>query len=262
MSFRNIKKDLKKVVFLILSFSGLFAQEINYTTSNAHSHNDYLQKTPFKVAYEQGFGSIEADIFLVNDTLYVAHDRSEIVKENTLKKLYLDSISYYLKKNEGSIYKDKEKGLQLLIDLKTAGLTLNALICVLEDYKEVFYPRGNVKVVISGNVPESLRFKEYPDFIFFDGRPEIEYTNEELEKIGLISQSLKRYTLWAGKGLPSERDIATIKKVIEKVHALGKPFRFWANPDEENAWKVLMEYGVDYINTDKVKELAEFIGSH
>jgi alkaline phosphatase len=33
------------------------------TVSNAHSHNDYEQPIPFRMAYQAGFGSVEADIF-------------------------------------------------------------------------------------------------------------------------------------------------------------------------------------------------------
>lgn len=259
MPYKKSISSLKRVFLFLFSFSAVLAQQTKYTTSNAHSHNDYLQKIPFKIAYQQQFGSIEADIFLQNDTLYVAHERHEIRRENTLKLLYLDSLSYYFHKNSGSIYEDKGKSLQLLIDLKTGENTLEELVTLLENYKEVLHPIGNVKVVISGSVPAASRFNEYPDFIYFDGRPETEYTAEELMKIGLISQSLKRYSLWDGKGLPAEKDRIVIQKVIEKAHSMGKPFRFWANPDEKNAWEVLMSYDVDYINTDKVKELADFI---
>jgi hypothetical protein len=51
-------------VFFISASNG---QPITYAVSNAHSHNDYEQKIPFWIAYNHGFGSIEADIFLLNE---------------------------------------------------------------------------------------------------------------------------------------------------------------------------------------------------
>ena len=42
-----------------------------------HSHNDYAQKRPFWGAYEAGADSIEADVFLVDGELLVAHSRNE-----------------------------------------------------------------------------------------------------------------------------------------------------------------------------------------
>lgn len=40
-----------------------YGQPLSYSTSNAHSHNDYEQDFPFWNAWKQGFGSVEADIF-------------------------------------------------------------------------------------------------------------------------------------------------------------------------------------------------------
>ena len=65
-------------VFLVFKVS---AQAQQYTTSNAHSHNDYENVAPFELAYSKGFGSIEADIFLQNDTLFVGHDLQEIKRQ-------------------------------------------------------------------------------------------------------------------------------------------------------------------------------------
>ena len=45
-----------------------------------HSHNDYAQKRPFWGAYEAGADSIEADVFLVDCDLLVAHSRKELKK--------------------------------------------------------------------------------------------------------------------------------------------------------------------------------------
>ena len=56
-------------------------------TMPIHSHNDYAQKRPFWGAYEAGADSIEADVFLVDGDLLVAHSRRELKKENTLRRL-------------------------------------------------------------------------------------------------------------------------------------------------------------------------------
>ena len=51
-----------------------------------HSHNDYAQERPFWGAYEAGADSIEADVYLVDGDLLVAHTRKELKKENTLRR--------------------------------------------------------------------------------------------------------------------------------------------------------------------------------
>lgn len=48
---------------LFLSLVGI-GQPNLYSTINAHSHNDYENPIPFHTAYDNTFGSIEADIFL------------------------------------------------------------------------------------------------------------------------------------------------------------------------------------------------------
>src|SRR5262245_17162471 len=53
-----------------------------------HAHNDYEHPRPLLDALDHGFCSIEADIFLVDGQLLVAHDRTSLSPERTLEKLY------------------------------------------------------------------------------------------------------------------------------------------------------------------------------
>ncbi|MBC7904826.1 MAG: hypothetical protein H7Y27_15475, partial [Gemmatimonadaceae bacterium] len=46
---------------------------------------------------------------------------------------------------------------------------------------------------------------------------------------------------------------------IAKSHALNKKVRFWNAPDNESSWKLLMGLGADFINTDKIGQLAAFL---
>lgn len=250
---------MKNTIILVLCLCFGWAKA-QYTPAHAHSHNDYLQTLPFRLAYEQGFGSVEADLFLKNDTLFVAHEYREIQPEKTFEALYLLPVLKVCSENGGYIYSDKNKPLQLLIDLKTDHFsTLPALVRLLEPYKEYFYPQGTVKVVISGHTPDPEHFHRYPEYILFDGRPEINYTEEQLKKIGLISQSFRNYSRWDGQGIPEEKERQLLTRVVEKAHAQKKPVRFWASPDISNAWKFLMDMEVDYINTDKVRELGKYL---
>jgi alkaline phosphatase len=88
-------------ILLCLSVSFLHGQTIYYTTQNAHSHNDYEQKNPYWMAYKQTFGSIEADIFLRDSELIVAHDEKELQFNRSFRKLYLENIDSCLRKNAG-----------------------------------------------------------------------------------------------------------------------------------------------------------------
>src|ERR1700686_2617314 len=59
---------------------------------HAHAHNDYEHKRPLFDALDCGFCSVEADIWLVDGKLLVAHDRNQVKPERTLQALYLDPL--------------------------------------------------------------------------------------------------------------------------------------------------------------------------
>ncbi|MEY4571242.1 MAG: hypothetical protein RLZ10_435 [Bacteroidota bacterium] len=254
---------MKRIYSLLLAFvlifnlQTLFAQELK-RSPKAHSHNDYEQKRPFDLAIENTFGSIEADVWLKDNTLCVAHDAKDIQLDRTLENLYFNKLNTLLQNNKGRPYKDQRE-LQLLIDIKSdAKSTLEELIGLLNAYPSIKKSKY-IKIVISGNRPVPAEYTQYPSFIFFDGRPNESYDKKSLKKLGLISDNYMKYSKWFGNGSISEKDKSTLKAVIQKSHDLKKPFRFWATPDNENSWNLFMELGVDYINTDKVAELGAFL---
>ncbi len=68
-----------------------------------------------------GFGSIEADIHLVEGRLLVAHDRKSVKLERTLEMLYLDPLRERTKQNGGRVYRQGPT-VTLLVDVKTAAV--------------------------------------------------------------------------------------------------------------------------------------------
>src|ERR1700680_4345384 len=89
---------------------------------NAHAHNDYEHKRPLLDALDQGFGSVEADVFLVDGALLVGHERADLRPERTLQKLYLDPLRARIKANGGRVYKNGP-AIWLLVDVKTEAKT-------------------------------------------------------------------------------------------------------------------------------------------
>ncbi|WP_172280947.1 alkaline phosphatase [Chryseobacterium sp. LAM-KRS1] len=257
---------MKQIKIWALLATAIFSQNqaqnyLNYTVSNAHSHNDYEQKVPFWEAYYANFGSVEADVFLVNGKLWVAHTEKELSPDRTLESLYLDNISKQIKLNKGTIYPDSSKKLQLLIDIKQDYKTsLNALSATLKKYPDITGNSG-VKIVITGNRPQPSDFKNYPDYLFFDGDLNKKYTSDELGRVGLFSADLQELVKWNGKGIPRDEETENIKKAVEAAHARQKPVRFYGAPDFPNAWVNFIDLGVDYINTDHIPDLKKFLNT-
>ncbi|KAF2095346.1 hypothetical protein NA57DRAFT_18414, partial [Rhizodiscina lignyota] len=61
-----------------------------------HSHNDEWRHTPLHAALGTGCISIEADIFASSDPksdeLYIAHDRTALTPEHTLRRMYIEPL--------------------------------------------------------------------------------------------------------------------------------------------------------------------------
>lgn len=260
LPYSNYQRIVVCFFFTLNFFSiSVVAQQRNYTVSNAHAHNDYDHPVPFYTAYDAGFGSIEADILLYHNQLYVTHDTAGITPKKTLQSLYLDPLHKAIQKNKGYVYADSTKNLLLLIDLKTpTEPTLEVLLEVLQQYKTVTGCPG-LKIVITGKQPDVTKIYSYPLYLFFDGDLTKTYTDETLNKIALFSDDFRNYTKWKGEGKLADSALRKIEFAVTKAHALNKPIRFWAAPDLRNAWYQLMKLNVDYINTDKIQEISKFL---
>ncbi len=250
---------LKFNLSLLLSCMLIIVNGQEYTSSSIFAHNDYVHPIPFYTAYFQQVGFIEADVFLTKNDLMVAHEQKEIEIERTLEELYLKPLKEKIKKQSGFVYADHSKALTLMIDLKTEGVTtLNTLVKQLKKYPELL-SCGTLQIAVSGNMPERSQWKNYPDFIHFDGRPGVEYSADELKRINMISTSFSNHAKWNGKGVLNRTEKEKLIALIDASHAKGKKIRFWGAPDFTNAWFTYMNLGIDILCTDDVLGLSDFI---
>jgi alkaline phosphatase len=254
-------------MFRFLLF-GLFVFSLStgraqFTSSNAHSHNDYQQADPFFLAYCHHFGSIEADIWEIHGDLFVAHEKEKITPERSLDLLYINPIVELFMQNGGKAWADRSGSFQLLIEIKSElEPTLSLLVQKLKNYPEVFDQKVNrnaVKVVITGHRPKPTQFGNYPDFIKFDGDLTLKYSDQERKRLALYSEDLRLFTSWNGSGNIPEKEQTRLKLIIDSVHSLNCKIRFWDAPDTPLAWQTLMNLKVDFINTDHIQELGKFL---
>lgn len=147
----------------------------------AHAHNDYLHPRPLHDALAHGFTSVEADVFLVDGELLVAHEESSLDPARTLTALYLDPLHALVRANHGSVHAGHRAPLQLLIDIKNDGAAAYlALDRLLRSHRHIMtrcshgrIRTGAVTPVISGDraarVPMEAQTTRYA---FYDGRPD------------------------------------------------------------------------------------------
>lgn len=235
----------------------------DYTVNkNAHSHNDYSRSVPFYVAYGNRFASIEIDVFLVDNELYVAHDSSKIDKRRTIERLYIQPLLNQIELNDGKVYPGGGS-LQFLIDLKTESEpTLSCLESKLKPIRHYFDTENNtnaVRLVISGKSPSPDKFKNFDRIFYFDGQPEKKYNKEQMDRIAFFSTPLSKFSRWNGQGRLPKEEYRAISAFVDSIHQLGKKVRIWGNPNTEALWRSFIEMGVDYLNTDLPNDMAAFL---
>ncbi len=178
-----------------------FSRDI--TPLPCHSHNDYWRQVPLYDALAAGCTSVEADVWLSGNDLFVGHSRKSLTKERTLESLYIDPIvsilsiqntpSQFTNINRtspnntttsttelnGVFETNPNVPLILLIDMKTDGAsTFSAVLEHLEPFRSrgwlthfngsAVVP-GLITVVGTGNTPFDLLVANttYRD-IFYD----------------------------------------------------------------------------------------------
>lgn len=240
----------------------------------AHAHNDYLHDRPLLDAVSYGFCSVEADVFLVDGDLLVAHTFLELGQAKSLRELYLDPLKELVEKQSGSVYGDGQT-FTLLIDIKTRGEQVYPVLDrMLADYPSLFsmvrtdtdgkreVEPGPVTVIVSGDRPFELVASDTSRFVGIDGR--LSDLNEELDRkwppdlMPLISDNWNSHFQWRGTGELSPEEQQKLQSFVDRAHAAHRRIRFWAIPDNAASWAVMKQAGVDLINTDKLAELSEF----
>lgn len=237
----------------------------------AHAHNDYEHTRPLLDALSHGFCSVEADVWLVDGQLLVAHDLRDVKPERTLEKLYLDPLRDRVKANGGRVF-PKGPTLTLLIDVKSdATNSYRVLTNVLARYESMLtrFHRDRtetnaVSVIISGNRARGLMANEPVRLAAYDGRLADLDSADSAHFIPLISDNWTQHFQWRARreegALPKE-ERAKFLALVQRAHEQGRRIRWWGAPDNPAAWRTFAEAGVDLINTDDLEGLQKSMTS-
>ncbi len=236
---------------------------------HAHAHNDYRHRRPLLDALENGFCSVEADIFLVNGQLLVAHDLKDARPDRTLEGLYLAPLSERIKRHDGWVYQ-KDVPFTLLIDIKRdENRVYEALKPLLQKYSAMLtqFQGRTVKakaitVILSGSRPISRVENESKRWCALDGRISDLDSEQSSELYPLISDSWLSQFSWLGAGSMPTAQRQRLHDLVSKAHRQGKRIRFYGAPDHVGIWTVLNSEGVDLINSDNLSGLRQFLLDH
>ncbi len=238
---------------------------------HAHAHNDYQHARPLADALEHGFTSIEADIYLVDGQLLVAHDRDKVDPARTLQKLYLDPLRAVIQQHGGTVY-GTPYPVTLLIDIKSDSLaTYVALDSVLRRYADILtifadtlVIKGPIVAVVSGERALGMVRDAHVRYAALDGRlAHLDSTRSYPARVmPLISDNWDQVTTWKGEGPPPPTLRADLARIVSRAHAHGQRIRFWATPDTEAVREILRAAHVDLIGADDLDALRSSMLDH
>lgn len=243
--------------------------------ARAHAHNDYEHTRPLQDALAHDFTSVEADVWLVDGELRVAHDLNQTVPGRTLESLYLRPLAERVRENNGSVYRKWRGTFQLLIDVKSeATPTYRAVHAALAEYRRIMTTyrddhktKRAVDAVISGNRDLPLIQSQKLRYAGYDGRlPDLSGGLAD-EVMPLVSDNWTRHFTWQGVGPMPVNERQRLNQIVEQAHARGYRVRFWATPDvagpaREAVWQELVAADVDQVNTDDLPGLRAFLRAH
>ena len=254
---------------LLLAHSALAAGEPVVTPLlNAHAHNDYEHERPLFDALDQGFTSVEADVYPVGGQLLVGHNVLELKPDRTLESLYLAPLAERVEKNGGHVFPQATRFF-LLIDIKANPQeTYRILQQLLSKHASMFTSIENDKVhpaaitaVLTGNRPKLDPNDKSLRYVGLDGRASDADSRVPAHFMPMISDSWRSQFHWDGSGEMPPAERTKLVEIVKKVHAAGRVVRFWETPENENLWRELRTDGVDLLNTDQLARLAKFLNS-
>lgn len=266
---------LTKTAFLSIStllFMACSGLESNYNvdTEVCHfsmSHNDYAQEKPLFNALNNGINCVEADLFLRDGIIYVAHTEDEISLDNTFENLYLAPLKKIIEQNNGSVYSDDSEPFYLYVDIKSDNEAMPYITQLLDKYSSIL-----TRIDANGYHPASIKviggkWKNVKDqkvrYLFAEAKAEVLDSDLPKNSVFIVNNEWSNFFTWNGAGdMPINEEIL-LREMVKKAHHKGRIIRFWGveetpGTERTSLWKKLRECGVDLISSDDLVGLKEF----
>jgi hypothetical protein len=260
-------KHLKLTLLTLLLSIAFKSYSQNVPLSNAFAHNDYWHKRPLYDALDNGYTHIEADIYLRQGKLIVAHLFPLFKRHRTLERLYLDPLSACINGSNGQASRIVYP-LMLMIDIKSnANKTYEALSALLEKYKTILsgyedgvFVQRQITIVITGHKPFDILKGQQNRLAFID--EDLMKVQQDTTAVNVYQTASCKYSKiinWNGSGIFPAFQKKRLRSYVSMAHRYGKKVRLWASPENPVVWNELLDCGVDLINTDRLPELKNFL---
>lgn len=124
--------------------------------------------------------------------------------------------------------------------------------------------KGAVTSVISGNRPLDDMKAQKLRYAGYDGRLGDLQSGMPASLMPLVSDNWSNVFTWRGIGPMPEAEKTKLHDIVVNAHHAGYKVRFWETPDTPGAarealWRELTAANVDYLNTDDLHGLEDFL---
>jgi hypothetical protein len=243
---------------------------------------------PFYSALSVGCASVEADVWLINNTLYVGHEAAALTPDRTFDSLYIEPIldtlnrqnpssAFVTKATKNGVF-DTSSGqtMLLFVDLKTDGpTTWPAVIKALQPLRSAGYlttfngtgvTSGPITVIGTGNTPlNQVQGVNDRDYFFDANLGQLSTTQSNITAsvspvasvdFGAVIGPINGTTF-------NSTQLATLASQIAVAKSKGIMARYWDTPtwpiSTRNAvWETLLGAGVGLLNADDLPAAAGF----
>ncbi|KAH9082086.1 hypothetical protein EDB83DRAFT_2539522 [Lactarius deliciosus] len=249
----------------------------------------YWRDVPLLTALSFGVSSVEADVWLVNETLYVGHEVAALTPNRTFDTLYVRPLLKVLAaqnpKTPFTVNQTVPNGvfdtspstpLQLFVDIKTNGTeALPFILNALQPLRSAGYLTTSsngtlttsvVTVIGTGNSPlDGVKALEPRDY-FFDA-PLTQLNDTTLNTTWdatlspVASTDYGAAVGWSGLTTISDAQRNIITTLVNDAHSRGIKARFWDTPGwpiiaRNSVWRELLNDGADWLNADDLEAAA------
>jgi len=251
------------VLISIFCISLLYSQNIKAQIS-IHAHNDYLNKRPLWNALAARALGIEIDLYVYKQQLCISHLPTGVFKKRSIEHEYLIPLVQRIHQNHGSVYGDG-KTVTLLLDIKSKPDKIMPHLARLLDryaaHLTVFSQETTIYkpiTILLCNMPAEM----VPATALFalDTKDTLlQIPKNQVWKYRMFSQSWQKWFQSKQFEQLSISQQLLLQNWILKAKALKLPIRFYANPDNQNFWQFCQKHQIDWLHTDKPREVRKFL---
>lgn len=226
-----------------------------------HAHNDYEHPRPLFDALDNGFESVEADVWLNGNDIGVSHNGAPF--KGSLKALYLDPLAERVR-TRGAIngrpfflWLDLKQGDQKLLDLIATQLAEYPTVLTQFRDDQAAIP-GAVTVILTGNDAGKRSLVDRPG-----PRPYARDSNNYSpmdppadSKWGAYALNYYAFMQWNGEGTILPIQQKQLENLVNGAHALGRQVRLYGCPETKAWWRAAKAAGVDFVGGDDLAGIA------